>query len=116
MCIAIQNILTLAKQTFERKIGLDGTKKPILESEGILESLNEIAEALKKIDVQELGLDKSPSLFPGRLHEHPSNVSNEYSVLMDNEKSTSQQCNEQNLDTSEKKAVLHKKQPITYIR
>lgn len=91
MCIAIQNILTLARHTFKREMGLDGTKKRLLDYEEFLESLKELAEVMKQLDLHELGLDLSPSLFPDRLHEHPSSNENTDSEFVEDEESITNQ-------------------------
>jgi len=67
MCIAIENIVSLAKKTFKRKIASDGSKKRLIGDEEFLENLNEISEKMKDIHVDDLGLNQSPSLFPSKL-------------------------------------------------
>lgn len=116
MCVAIQNILTLARHTFKREIGLDGTKKRLLEYEEFLESLKEIAEVMKSLDLHDLGLDQSPSLFPDRLHEHPSSYSNTDSEFVEDDKSITNQYNLRNINISELTSVPSEKPPVTYIR
>jgi len=116
MCIAIQNILTLARHTFKRTIGQDGNKKRFLESEEFLESLKEIAVVMQHLDVHELGLEQSPSLFPQILPDHPSSYSNEDSEFVEDNETVSPNYNKRDDNISELKSVHREKPPVTYIR
>ena len=116
MCIAIHNILTLARHAFKRRIGPDGKRKRLLESEEFLESLNEIAEVMKQLDVHELGLDQSPSLFPNRLYEHPSSYANADSEVVEDNEFDAQNYNERDNHPPELTSVPGEKPPVTYIR
>ena len=113
MCFAIQNILTLAKHIFARKIGVDGSKQRLLDSEEFLESLKEISEVMKQLHVNDLGLEQSPSLFPDKIHDHSFKESE---LTTDEQETLSEKYNEGDINISELRLVPHTKAPVTYIR
>lgn len=112
MCFAIQNILTLAKQTFARKIAVDGSNHRLLDNEEFMASLKEISEVIKQIHINDLGLDQSPALFPDKRHDHSYKESKPNT---EEQKTFSEEYNEVDINISGLKLVPHTKAPVTYI-
>ena len=106
MCVAIQNILTLAKHTFQRKTALDGSKRKFLESEEFLQTLKELSDVMRSLDIHDLGLEQSPSLFPDQFPEH----SYKDSEFTKEEDHVTEEYSDELKNTSSEKAL------ITYIR
>ena len=113
MCFAIQNILTLAKQTFARKIALDGSKQRLLDTEEFLDSLKEISEVMKHLHINDLGLDQSHALFPDKIQESSYNESEITAV---EQETVAEEYNEGDNNISNLKRGSHTKAPVTYIR
>ena len=111
MCIAIENIVSLAKKTFKRKTASDGSKKRLIGDEEFLENLNEISEKMKDIHVDDLGLNQSPSLFPSKLVIKSSSNSE---ITVGEELSPGDH-NENNTNISNV-TCPNEKAPTTYIR
>lgn len=113
MCIAIQNIVTLAKHTFQRKTAPDGSKQRILECEEFIQRLKEISEVMKQLDVEDLGLDQSPSLFPEKF---PGHSVADFKYCEDQENPHIDECTTANGDASKHNQESEEKAPVTYIR
>ena len=113
MCSAIQNILTLAKQTFARKIGEDGSMQRRLDSGKFIQNLEEICDLMKQLDVGDLGLDHSPSLFPDKIPIHSFEQSRRYTSNGQQTVERSERVKNTSLDPE---YIPHTKPPVTYIR
>jgi len=112
MCIAIQNIVTLAKHTFQRKTAPNGSKQRLIECEEFLQRLKEMSEVMKHLDVEDLGLDQSPSLFPEKFSAQSFSDS-KYSENQANPHI--EECNTDNGDASKLNPERGDKAPVTYI-
>ena len=121
MCIAIQNIVTLAKHTFQRKIAPDGSKQRLIECEEFIQKLKEISEVMKDLDVEDLGLEQSPSLFPEKSLYPESEADSQFSQYRQ-DPFTQDYDNEHNPDRygpendPERSLENDEKAPVTYIR
>ena len=111
--LSLDEIYTLAKQTFARKIAVDGSKQRVLDSEEFLDSLKEISEVMKQLHVNDLGLDQSPSLFPDKIHDH-SYKESEFTT--GEQETLSEEYNEGDNNIAGLNHVPHTKAPVTYIR
>ena len=114
MCIAIQNIVTLAKHTFQRKTSPDGSKQRLLECAEFIQRLEELSEVMKRIDVEDLGLEQSPSLFPKKSLYPETEANSQFS--QDRQDPLTQDYNDEDDEDSRPNRGEDEKAPVTYIR